>query len=308
MAKATPLIKPAENVIAQNKANSNQLDIMRFPDDLGAHAMILNFKKYEYGAGQVQNELITSSITLPIPRSIEDTLLIKVDARELDVLGAAAADVINSARSGGIDGSKLGSQTFDAISSAVQGGFTGTLTTDTLSAMRYFSRAGLSVAGLNNVGSAIDIVTGAIVNPHATVVFDGMNLKNFDFDWILAPKNEKESQTLKRIIDKIRIASLPAYTAAFGTQPNTGTSLDRGLLKYPDMVDIFFVGLDQRYFFYYKTCMISRIRVDYAPNGITLNKGVNGARPSVINLSISLTESSIHTKDDYIETMDNGNI
>lgn len=304
MVQSSPLIKPAAAIIAANKADSTTLGIMRFPEDLGAHAMVLNFKKYEYGGGATLSETFDSSITLPLPRNIIDSYHINADQNELGVLGALSADLVNDIINGGtnVRGPQQAAQSVvDTVSARIGTMNAGTLASDALSAARYFQRAGLDAIGItSDLGRAIDTVTGTVVNPHATVVFDGIALKRHEFDWTLSPKNEREAKTLQRIINKIRVASLPAYTSPFGGRTETGTSLDRGLLKYPDMVDIFFVGLDQEYFFYFKTCMVNRVNIDFAPNGIALNKGESGAKPAVINLSISLIESSIHTKDDYI--------
>jgi hypothetical protein len=42
--------------------------------------------------------------------------------------------------------------------------------------------------------------------------------------------------------------------------------------------------------------MISQFNVDYAPNGIALNKG---GKPSAVRLTMVMTEAAIHTKADY---------
>ena len=74
-------------------------------------------------------------------------------------------------------------------------------------------------------------------------------------------------------------------------------TLARGLLRYPSMVDCFFHGIDQNYFYKMKTCMVSQFNVDYTPNGIALNRG---GRPSAIRINMVMTEAAIHTKSDYM--------
>ena len=71
------------------------------------------------------------------------------------------------------------------------------------------------------------------------------------------------------------------------------------------MVDIFFVGLNQEYYFYFKTCMINNITVDYAPQGQSLFKGEGGSRPVMMNFKVDLTEAQIHTKEDYTDNIIN---
>jgi hypothetical protein len=62
------------------------------------------------------------------------------------------------------------------------------------------------------------------------------------------------------------------------------------------MVDCFFHGIDQNYFYKLKTSMISQFNVDYTPNGIALNRG---GRPSAVRITMVMTEAAIHTKADY---------
>ena len=89
----------------------------------------------------------------------------------------------------------------------------------------------------------------------------------------------------------------PSY-ASFGGAGGESRTLSRSLLNYPDMVEIAFTGIDQNYFYYFKPAMINNFSVDYAPGGIALNKG---GRPSVMNITMSVTESEIHTRESYIE-------
>jgi hypothetical protein len=299
------LIKPAESVIAQNRSAQSGGSIMRFPKDIGAHAMILNFKDYEYAGGGVTNTLVGNSIVLPLPKNITDSYKVTIDEGKLGIIGAAIAE----AATRGVDIDKLANADFSAISS------------DPAAAASFFVNSGLlaatggaigsvggkvgaligGVAGRaasQPVGTALSAASGTMVNPHATVMFTGIGLKTHQFDWTLSPKSKEESKTLKNIINEIRKATLPSYTSPV---TGTGTALDRSLLRYPKMVDIFFVGLDQSYYYYFKTCMISQLNIDYSGQGNALYAGDNGARPVMVNLQIGLMESSIHTREDYEE-------
>ena len=88
---------------------------------------------------------------------------------------------------------------------------------------------------------------------------------------------------------------LPKVESAIGFE-STITAVDRGIMRYPAMVDIYFQGIDMNYYFKFKTSMISQLNVDYTPNGIAINKG---GRPSAIRLTMTLNEAYIHTSDDY---------
>jgi len=286
------LIIPVDSIMENNRKNNTEVASLRFPQDLGPHAMILNFKDYTYGGGTVQNSVTTGSIALPLPKSLQDNYSPNVREAELGIGGAAVADIASAI----INGPNPGRVNINDIMN--QNGNFGTVASNAASAMRYFTRAGLGVIA-PEVGLGIDVATGTAVNPQQTIVFDGVSLKNFSFDWSFSPKNASESETLRKIINTIRAASLPAYASPFGAAPNTGTSISRGLLKYPKMVDIILVGVDSNYFVQYKTGMITQLTIDYTPNGIAVYKGETGAKPSFVNMTLSIKEATIHTRDDY---------
>ena len=68
------------------------------------------------------------------------------------------------------------------------------------------------------------------------------------------------------------------------------------LLNYPSVVDIFFFGIDQSYFVYYKTCMVDSFNINFAPNGLAF---VAGGKPAAVTMDMSVTEMDIHTSEDY---------
>lgn len=286
------LITPVDSIMENNRRNNTEVASLRFPQDLGAHAMILNFKDYTYGGGTVQNSVTSGSIALPLPKSLQDNYSPNIKDAELGIIGAATADAASAI----INGPNPARVNINDIMQ--QNGNFGTVASNAAAAMRYFTRAGLgSIAP--DIGMGIDAATGTAVNPQQTILFDGVALKSFTFEWSFSPKNASESETLRKIINTIRAASLPAYASPFGAAPNTGTSLSRGLLKFPKMVDIILVGVDSSYFVQYKTGMITQLTVDYTPNGVAMYKGETGARPSFVNISMSMKEAAIHTRDDY---------
>lgn len=286
------LITPANYIMENNRKNNTEVSSLRFPQDLGAHAMILNFKDYVYGGGSVQNSVTSGSIALPIPKSLLDIYSPSIKDTELGIIGASVADIASQV----INGPNAGKININDIMQ--ENNSFGAVASNAAAAMRYFTRAGLGVID-PEIGMGIDAATGTAVNPQQTILFDGVALKSFTFEWSFSPKNAAESETLRKIINTIRAASLPAYASPFGALPNTGTSISRGLLKYPKMVDILLVGVDSSYFIQFKTGMITQLTVDYTPNGVAMYKGESGARPSFVNLSLQMKEATIHTRDDY---------
>lgn len=286
------LITPANFIMENNRKNNTEVTSLRFPQDLGPHAMILNFKDYIYGGGSIQNSVTTGSIALPLPKALQDMYSPNIQDAQLGIIGAATADIASAI----INGPNAGKININDIMQ--QNGNFGAVASNAAAAMRYFTRAGLGVID-PEIGMGIDVATGTAVNPQQTIIFDGVALKSFTFEWSFSPKNAAESETLRKIINTIRAASLPAYASPFGATPNTGTSISRGLLKYPKMVDILLVGVDSSYFIQFKTGMITQLAVDYTPNGVAVYKGESGAKPTFINITLSMKEAAIHTRDDY---------
>lgn len=290
------LIKPVGEQISRRRSN-NSAQVFRFPEDLGAHCIVMNFKNYQYGGGNQATQVNNDSIVLPLPANIKDSYQIQVGGTELGLSGAAAAATADTLQ-GGLDATvTAATESGKSIAEALSGAgsifqtFENAVGTGT-DALKFLARAGLtSVAP--QVATGLDVASGATINPHVAVAFNGVGLKTHEFNWSLSPKNAREAEKLKNIVERLRYFSLPEYNSPKGLDT---TLTSRALLAYPHMVDIFFLGVDQDYFFYFKTCMISAINIDYTPTGIALNRG---GRPSFVNLSLSLIETEIHTKDDY---------
>jgi hypothetical protein len=130
---------------------------------------------------------------------------------------------------------------------------------------------------------------GATLNPKASLLFSGVDLKDYSFQWTLAPTEQAESELLRRIVRRLKENALPSYSAE--------TVATRVLLKYPSTVDIFLLGVDPNHFIRFKTAMIESVSVNYTPNGLSV---LRGGKPAAVELSINLQEMDIHTADEQI--------
>lgn len=276
-----------------------------YPLTPAAHNIVFIFKKYNYKSSVRDSvtsvdkgRLITDkAVVLPLPQNLQDSYNVKVGPYELGQLGALAGDVI------GADYGKIGDdimgarESFSGFGSNLQEGLKNAAALGGQGAKiagNFLGRNFLDV--LPGVSGAVDTVTGTAVNPHATLKFDGIDLKAHTFNWQVSPRNKEEAKELAKIIAFIKSRMAPEYEG-FGESGESRT-LSRSLLKYPDIVEIAFTGLDQNYFYYFKPAMINNFSVDYAPNGIALNKG---GRPSMMNITMTVTESEIHTRESYTD-------
>ncbi len=301
--------EPAEAVVSSAKESTQRFD-MSFPKDIGEHGMLLRFSKYKFGGyGSINGESV-GSILLPIPSNIRETYsvdMVPTGAGLLGTLGAEAmagsAGASNIANSLINDGpSSLISDPVAAANYFMQSGLAATAVTAIGGIAKGVGGAALGAiagqgVGGSAIGTALTLGSGTVMNPHTTVMFKGMNLRSHNFEWTFSPKSSAEGESLRKIVRMIKKSSLPSYQSA-GGQPS-GTALDRILLRYPNVVDVSFLGLDQSYFFQFKTCMITQVEVDYSQSGNAFFAGPAGAKPVMVRLAIGLVESKIHTAEDF---------
>jgi len=276
-------VQPAAGVINASRINGTT-GVMSFPNDLGAHAMVLNFVEYSFDRqAQTASTVLSNSIALPIPSNLVDSFSLRVNGTELGQLGGMASASASSFQTdlGGKDGFTLNSMGRAAQAGLEQAGL-GTMIKSVAEKLDTGVIKGLEVAG------------GKAINPHLALSFDGVNLKTHSFEWELAPQTSGESDTLQRIVHKIKRSVLPSYNATTG----------RSYLDYPNAVDIFFLGTPSEHLYFFKRALVGQFSANYAGGGEPAF--LTGGKPAVVKLSMELTEMDIHTKDDYEESFGSG--
>ena len=270
MAQTANLIKPAKDVM-ESRTEANKYTQLSFPSNLGTYAIVFNFSEYKFNntAGQV-NQILETSIALPIPTNIIDTFNMRVAGAELGSIGGAVKDIASDVGTG--------NATVTGVVESVAGATTAV-------GLKKGAAAIDSLTG-TNIQKAADIAGGYTTNPRLALAFEGVDLKVHNFSWTLAPRSERESDTIKDIIRIIKKNSLPTYT--LGT---------KAFLNYPSVVDIFFLGTAEDHMYYFKRCMVNQVSINYAGGGSVAF--LEGGKPAVIQLQINFTEIDIHTAEDY---------
>lgn len=264
--------------------------------------MAFLFKDYSYEgtqSGLIKGGSRTSAaMLLPLANNLVDSFSINVGQNEIGGIGALGAQAAQSGGIGNIVGEALGAT--EALGQAVGEAVTGAnydsavgILSDARGYAGFVGRNLLdALPGGADLNAGFGIGTGTAINPHAALEFKGVQLKTHTFEWTLSPKNVAEQNTIKNMANRMKRASLPSYEKT----GSGGGALSRALLKYPDIVEIWFVGVNAEYFYYFKPALIQSVTLNYAPNGVMLNRG--GA-PSGITLAITVSEAAIHTKEDY---------
>lgn len=200
--------------------------------------------------------------------------------------GAALGGIVNGAGSAAEGGQAL----LDAAASGASG-----LGKGQIAAMAAY--LGRSVIP-GDIGKSIGVFAGTAVNPQETLTFSGVDLRQFTFSWDLFPSNVNDTNTIKNIVDFLKRRSLPTVQGVTaGADGGEVPGLSRAFLKYPSVVYLNLLGVNEDYFVRFKPCMISNVTVSYGQGGfVTI---MNGGVPNSVSLSITFQEMSIQTADDY---------
>ena len=312
MTKGLLSTDPNELVSRRKGEERGDATIHKFPQNLGAHGTLMEFFTYSYGGVRGSEKKPRHRVMLPLPKQINDSFKINIGGNEIGIFGTGAAQVSNSP-AGAMDIAKnIGNKAMGSITSgvnAISDVVTGEAKLPSTNALQDALSTGVDVtnylakAGLGKVSpdllNGVSAGTGTTLNPFQTLVFGGIDLKVHSLEWVLSPESEEEQRELQKIIRIIQNNILPEATSPLGaSEEGKGlglTSIDKGIMRYPSMVNVYLQGVDQEYYFKFKTSMISQFNVDYTPNGVAINKG---GKPSTIRITMTLNEAFIHTKAD----------
>jgi hypothetical protein len=102
---------------------------------------------------------------------------------------------------------------------------------------------------------------GVAFNPQLQVLFSNIGFRQFQFYFLLAPKNNAESAAIQNIIKTFKYASAPEF--------KEGVVTDSIFLKVPDTFEIKFLfnGEENLNVNRIGECVLESIDVDYSPNG-----------------------------------------
>lgn len=161
------------------------------------------------------------------------------------------------------------------------------------------AKAGVAIGGaLGKIAGVAGNIAGAgakllqrPINPAVEVLFATTELRQFTFEVLMAPRNEKESEAIKEIIYALRFHSAPEVS---GVTVDNIPVLGRvsGLFWIPPAefdISFWHRGKSQNnHILGINTCVMERIEVDYSPSGIysTFHNG----HPVAVRLSMGFRE------------------
>jgi hypothetical protein len=148
-----------------------------------------------------------------------------------------------------------------------------------------------SLGGNTTPQGLISRATGSVINPNMELLFEGVNLRSFAFDFDFAPRDEKESNVVKEIIRIFKQSMAPrtgsntAGAGLFIEAPNIF------LLKYKSG------NQDHPYLNKFKPCALTSMGMNYTGSGSYATYA--DKTPVHMKLSLSFTELNPIYNEDY---------
>lgn len=301
-----------EQVIGSSKLRAKKGGVtLQFPSDLDImpYHVQLTFVKYErFRPSDVHTEKTTGTILLPMPSRIPENYHLDYVGARLGWRGVDGMDIAKVKalfeQAGRDLGPSLqnGASVLGSVTNSVLGGeFSNALETlwdatpDKNNAYFALLLSFMPPGMLDTpIGRAIANYTGRVPNPHMTTSFNGVNLRQLQFEWTLSPRSEKESKALRDIVTQIKYFAHPSFDSRIG----------RFSLLYPDECYFRWVGCEE-YLEPIKKCVVTDIVLENAPNGAAFYPG--GA-PVSMNLNLTFQEVEIRTREDWegTDNMANG--
>ena len=246
----------------------------------------VNLRKGRKGIGGFQNIVptttrITDSIAIYLPPNVQSSTGVAYNNTEMGVIGAAAAgaaDIVTALRKGDMSSiaSSLGTAAKDLLATAGLGlgaEFLGTL-------------AGIDPEGLKGFAKK---AFGQASNPYMEVLFEGVGLREFTYNFTFSPRNEAETADVQKIIKMFRFHMLPEL--------NGGSSR---FMTLPSTFDIHYmyqiskdVATENNFYSKIATCVLKGCEVDYSPDGV---KSFSSGAPTQIKMVLSFQETEMLTK------------
>ena len=154
--------------------------------------------------------------------------------------------------------------------------------------------AGFGVAsiipGFENSKAVYDKFKGQAKNPNLESVFKAVPFREFTFPFTFAPKNEKEKDSVHKILQLFRFHMLP--------EQQSGAN---GYFNVPSEFQITYMYRENEnsYLPRISRCVLKQCAIDYGPEGVvsTLTPDERGAPPTLITMNLTFGETEIMTKE-----------
>ena len=222
---------------------------------------------------------ITDSVALYLPPNVQDTTAAKYEGMQTGIVGLVAAGA-------GAFLNSMGNNDYEAASKSLLSGIKAITEEATKRA------GGELVDALADVQGTAELANkafGQATNPYMEVIFDNMELRTFTYNFTFSPRNEDETNDVKRIIQLFRFHMAPELKGA-----------QKRFLTLPSTFDIHYmyqhspnVANENNFYTKIFTCVLQGVDTNYTPAGV---RSFDNGAPTQITMNLSFMETELLTK------------
>ena len=223
-------------------------------------------------------------ILLPMPQGISDANLVKWGEDTINPLEAAGVGAATDTMKG-----KPPIETLKNLLNTGKSVLTGGNGQDLVTS--YMSAKAVGTLGGNVTAEGVLARTsGQVLNPNMELLFQGVQLRSFNFSFNLAPRFEEEAKEVKKIIRTFK------QSMAAKTSGGTGGGL---FIKSPEVFQLTYKSGGKKHPFLhsFKPCALVNMGVDYTGSGVYAT--YEDSTPVHMKLSLSFQELNPIYFEDY---------
>tara|TARA_Y100001970_G_scaffold63363_3_gene81127 strand:+ start:3042 stop:4088 length:1047 start_codon:yes stop_codon:yes gene_type:complete len=229
-------------------------------------------------------------IFLPVPENIQDSNDVEWGEDSINGLAAKGFGMVKGAmESGPIEGvGKMIGGTAKGIADLAGDESAQGLT------MSFFASKAVNIMGGNtSLGGMLSRSQGQVLNPNMELLFKGVTLRGFSFDFDLAPRDKKEGETIKNIIRTFK-TNMNARNSSSGSENTSGL-----FIKSPNVFQLTYkTGSSNHKFLHkFKPMALKNMSVNYTGAGTYAT--YDDTTPIHMKLSLSFQELNPIYAEDY---------
>lgn len=278
----------ADAISVQNNYSQQFQESLTFPTDLilGNDTPYITFKFEIYKKRSIYETVRTETVNqngtirLPVPRNLQDNFSVTYSQENLGPgIGALTNAVVEGSPRAALEqvpgglALQFGESLLRRAANSQSGGLLSLAT-------------GVAAEAGSSIYNAVQSVSGVTPNPFQTILFKNPNFKKHQFSWSFIPKEQQESEKLRKIVETFQYHMLPGISKTASI-----------FFTYPGIVRIF-LNPTSKYLYKFKPCVVESFSVNYAPNGPAFYRKT--VAPAALNVSITFQEVELWTKNDFL--------
>ena len=257
------------------------------------------YEQYKYSSN-LETVADVGPIMLPMPQDISNTLEQNWQGKQFSRVGMSALTGLATGNFSDMNNMLTGGGNWKSISGAL-----------IASGLNQIPGVGGNLTMSDVTGST----EGVVLNPNMEMLYDSPDFREVSMKYKLVPHNKEEAIAIQKIIKQFRYAALPSWGAGddlseglknFSVKDSNDVSDDgepiaENFIRVPWLCHFEFRtgGTVNPYVAQYKPCAITRVSINYTPDGTYASYTEGG--PSAYEIDLSFIETKLIFKQDLAD-------